>query len=243
MSMEESVFFVSEYIQRITEKGSPLYDKVQNLMLPRDSYLKPICAGSTTSKTTPSYDSKFETTADQTTRYKEQQPNFHNKTVATTKIQIKPDDEIPPPKYHDRDWTCNTTPLCNKIDDTPSRPPVPRKGGGDLDNKLKQLTLMKANREPPDLNDEISPPKYYDRARTCSKNDNTTSRPPVSQNGGCYHDPTLKRFIPTRTKRKPPDECDAPTDLINNSTATLTWITEKASTDDTTTSRPSGLNR
>ena len=122
MSSEESVFFDSEYIQQMTAEGTPLYDKAQNLMLPRDSYLKPMCAGSTTSKTTPSYDSKFDTTADQTTRYKEQQPNLHNESVVTTNIQIKPDDEIPPPKYHDRDRTCNTTSPSNKIDDTTSRP-------------------------------------------------------------------------------------------------------------------------
>ena len=121
MSLEESVFFDSEYIQHMTAEGTPLYDKAQNLMLPRDSDLKLMCAGSTTSKTTPSYNSKFNTTADQTTRYKEQQSNLHNESVATTNIQIKPDDEIPPPKYHDRDRTCNTTSPSNKIDDTTSR--------------------------------------------------------------------------------------------------------------------------
>ena len=142
MSMDESVFFVSEPIQWMTAKGSPLYDTVQNLMLPRDSYLKPMCAGSTTSKTTPSYNSKFKTTADQTTRYKEQQPNLHNESVATTNIQIKPDVEIPPPKYHDRDRTCNTTSPSNKIDDTIPRPPIPRRGRL-FDSVLKKIKLMK----------------------------------------------------------------------------------------------------
>ena len=83
MSMDESVFSVSEYIQRTKVKGTPPDDKVQKLMLPRDCHLKPICAGATTSKTTLSYDSKFETTADQTTRYKETTSIQYNETVAT----------------------------------------------------------------------------------------------------------------------------------------------------------------
>ena len=115
MSMDESVFSVSEYIQRTKVKGTPPNDKVQKLMLPRDCRLKPICAGATTSKTTLSYDSKFETTANQTTRYKERQSSLHNKTMTTTKIQIKPGNEISPPKYHDCDRTCNTTPPSNKL--------------------------------------------------------------------------------------------------------------------------------
>ena len=74
--MDESAFSVSEYIQRTKVKGTPPDNKVQKQMLPRDCRLKPICAGAITSKTTLSYDSKFETTADQTTRYKERQPNL-----------------------------------------------------------------------------------------------------------------------------------------------------------------------
>ena len=100
MSMDKSVFSVSGYIQRTKVKVTPPDNKVQKLMLPRDCSLKPICAGTTTSKTTLSYDSKFETTADQTKRYKEITSNQHNENVATKLKRINLDNETPPLKYH-----------------------------------------------------------------------------------------------------------------------------------------------
>ena len=59
MSMDKSMFSVSEYIQRTKVKGTPPDDKVQKPMLPSDFHLTPTCAGATTSKTTLSYDSKY----------------------------------------------------------------------------------------------------------------------------------------------------------------------------------------
>ena len=67
----------------------PPDNMVSKPMIPRDYYLKPICAVATTSKTSPSHDSKFETTADQTTRYKGTTSILRNGNVSATPRQIK----------------------------------------------------------------------------------------------------------------------------------------------------------
>ena len=182
MSMDESVFSVSEYIQQTKVKGTPPDDKVQKLMLPRDCRLKPICAGETTSKTTPSYNSKFETTADQTKRYKEITSNRHNETVATQLNRINPDDKTSPPKKHDHGWTYNTKSPCNKNDDTIPRPPIPQRGRL-FDSVLKRIKLMKTTIPhndrvvPTDLTSNKHTAVHYLKETTFD-NDTMTSRPP-----------------------------------------------------------------
>ena len=108
---------------------------------------------------------------------------------------------------------------------------------------------MKINRETPDLNDDIPPPKYYDCARTCNttpscnKNDTTTSRPPVPKKGGCDPDLKSQPLIPMRPNCKPPDDRDASIDPTNNSNTNSNCFFVIAPNKNYITSRLPMLNR
>ena len=72
--------------------GIPSSDNtVSNYIPPRDCLSALMCHDGTTSKTILSYDSKFNTTADQTTKYKDTTTNLPYENVPTSPKQIKSD--------------------------------------------------------------------------------------------------------------------------------------------------------
>ena len=79
----------------------PRNNMVSNNIPPRECHLALKCHDGTTSKTVPSYNSKFNTTADQTTKYKDTTTNLPHKNVTTSPKRIKSDNEKPLQNYHD----------------------------------------------------------------------------------------------------------------------------------------------
>ena len=124
--MNESRHLDSWHLQWLQAKVVlPPDNRVSKPMIPRDYQLKPICAVATTSKTSPSHDSKFETTADQTTRYKGTTSILRNGNVSAMPRQIKSNDEHAHLKFHDCYRTGNTTTPHHQNEDTMiPRPPV-----------------------------------------------------------------------------------------------------------------------
>ena len=84
-----------------------------------------VCQYGTTSKTLLSYDSKFDTTADQTSKYKESKTFLPHKNLMTLPKWIKSDNETPHQNYHDCYRTCNTTPPSYQKNNTMMSRPVP----------------------------------------------------------------------------------------------------------------------
>ena len=170
--MNESRHLDSGNLQWPQAKGVlPPDNMVSKPMISRDYHLKPICAVATTSKTSPSHDSKFETTADQTTRYKRTTSILRNENVLTTPRQIKPDDEHATLKSHDRYRTGNTTPLHHQNEDTTiPRPPVPSLKHANVAITPRQINShdKTASTTPRQIkqDDEHAPLKSHDRYRT-----------------------------------------------------------------------------
>ena len=163
--MNESRHLDSGNLERPQAKGVlPPDDRVPKPMIPRDYHLKPICAVATTSKTSPSHDSKFETTVDQTTWYKGTTSILRNKNVSAMPRQIKLNDNNAHLKSHDCYQTGNTTtPHHQNEDTTIPRPPVPS-----LQHKNVAITPRQIK-----SHDETSPQTHHDPYLTC----NTTPPP------------------------------------------------------------------
>ena len=152
MSTEENERLTNGTVLHTKAKGVPPIDKMVNTIPPRECHLTLKCVDGTTSKTSPSYDSKFNTTADQTRRWKENKTSLHHENVATTPGRIKSDDETADQTYYDPHLTCNITPPPQQHNDTTMSCPVPWKPRGFLQGLLTRLRSNEQNRKPPDPN-------------------------------------------------------------------------------------------
>ena len=83
MSTEENERLTNGTVLDTKAKGVPPIDKMVNTIPPRECHLALKCVDGTTSKTSPSYDSKFDTTADQTSKYKESKTFLPHKNLMT----------------------------------------------------------------------------------------------------------------------------------------------------------------
>ena len=139
MSTEENERLTNGTVLHTKAKGVPPIDKMVNTIPPRECHLTLKCVDGTTSKTSPSYNSKFNTTANQTRRWKENKTSLNHENVATTPGRIKSDDETADQTYYDPHLTCNITPPPQQHNDTTMSCHVPWKPRGFLQGLLTQL--------------------------------------------------------------------------------------------------------
>ena len=193
----------------------PSDNTVSNYIPPRECPSVLMCHDGTTSKTIHSYDSKFNTTADQTTKYKDTTTNLPHENVTTSPKQIKSDNEQPLQNYHDRYRTSNNFPPPYQNNSTTTSHPVLHERRHNFQHDMALIRSDGKNREPPDSRMISSGRSIRNRKCTSTTNQNnnaTTSRPVL-----CERRRTVQRFLKLRSyknNREPPD----PSTICDNST-------------------------
>ena len=179
--------------------GIPSSDNtVSNYIPPRDCLSALMCHDGTTSKTILSYDSKFNTTADQTTKYKDTTTNLPYENVPTSPKQIKSDNEKPLHNYHDRYRTSKNFPPPYQNDSATTSHPViygkciaTNRNNNATERFMERLRSNGNNREPPEP------------SMIC---DNSMTSPRHKDTGRVKDAPSLPPVVTLKPSKKPPDK-------------------------------------